>query len=436
MSRYHAGATFDALDQAAKDLLLELAQDNSENIEWSEDHQPKHHPKKANKFSRITYDKRTRRFTTIDPKPSQVPSTEIVKIDLGNNGAIHYCYHPVEEEYILYKPPSGFQANYMAIATASHIIKTRDITVMTLLAFATQSANTAYKTLKSETKETVTEETIKAKILNYRLYIDLIETIVKLIDRITQRDAIIKVDDEITEINALIEFMNNKNASPKCKQLKSTITAEQFTAADNNTRIMEAARQMLAEDQTDEQLKNEWENHTEAHRRMQDKNRLMEQMSVRYTHLLADEKSPRENNRNIETSLEASFASSTTASSHLISERSHKPSFRPSDLTKEILDNIPTFDGKPNELNLFINTIETIANIYSIPEIQMVLLHTRGKPNKIITHAIEDDPAAGWEGIKKKLTSNYGATKSRMDAGIQLKNMSMKEGETLGEYLA
>ena len=186
MSRLGAGATFDALDQAAKDLLMELAQDSSENIEWPEDHQPKHHPKKANKFSCVTYDKRTRRYTTIEPKPSRVPSTEIVKIDLGNNSAIHYCYHPVKEEYILYKPPSGFQANYVAIATASHIIKMRNITVTTLLAFATQSANTANKTLKNDIKETVTEETIKAKILNYRLYIDLIETIVKLIDRVIQ----------------------------------------------------------------------------------------------------------------------------------------------------------------------------------------------------------------------------------------------------------
>ena len=341
MSHLCAGATFDVLDQAAKDLLTELVQDSSENIEWPEDHQPKHHPKEANKFSRITYDKRTRRYTTIDPKPSQVPSTEIMKIDLGNNGAIHYCYHPVEEEYILYKPSSGFQANYVAIATASHIIKTRNITVTTLLAFATQSTNTANKTLKNDIKETVTKETIKVKILNYRLYIDLIETIVKLIDCVIQRDAIVKVDDEITEINALIEFMNNKNASPKCKQLKSTITAEQFTATDNDTCIMEAARQTLAEDQTDEQLKNEWENHTEACRRTQDKNRLIEQMSFRYAHLLTEEKPPKENNRDIETSSEASFVSSATALSHLTSERSHKPSFRPSDLTKEILQQHP-----------------------------------------------------------------------------------------------
>ena len=257
-----------------------------------------------------------------------------------------------------------------------------------------------------------------------------------LVEQVVQRDAIIKVDDEITEINALIEFMNNKNASPKCKQLKNTITAEQFTAANNNTHIMKAAKQALAEDQTNKQLNNEWENHTEARRRTQDKNRLMEQMSARYAHLLSKDKPLKENGRDIETSSEASFVSSATALTHLTSERSHKPSFRPSDLTKEILDNFSMFDSKPSKLNQFINTIESVANIYNIPEIQMVLLCTRGKPHEIITHVIEDNPAAGWEGIKRKLTSNYGTTKSRMDAGIQLKNMAMKENKTLAEYLA
>ena len=175
---------------------------------------------------------------------------------------------------------------------------------------------------------------------------------------------------------------------------------------------------------------------TEAHRRTQDKNRLMEQATARYAHFLTEDKPFKENGRDIETSFEASFMSSATASTHLTSERLHKPSFRPSDLTKEILNNIPTFDSKPSKLNQFINSIESVANIYNIPEIQMVLLHTRGKPHKIITHVIEDDPTAGWEGTKRKLTSNYSMTKSRMDTGIQLKNMAMKEGETLGEYLA
>ena len=211
---------------------------------------------------------------------------------------------------------------------------------------------------------------------------------------------------------------------------------EQFVATNNDTHIMEAAKQALAEDLTNKHFKNEWEKHTEARRKTQYKTRLMEQMTARYTHLLAEDKPFKESSRDIETSSKALFISSATTSTHLTSERSHKPSFRPSNLTKEILDNVPTFNDKSSKLNQFINTIESVMNIYNIPKIQIVLLRTRRKPHEIITHVIEDDPEAGWEGIKRKLTSNYGATKSRMDAGIQLKNMAMKEGETLGKYLA
>ena len=190
-----------------------------------------------------------------------------------------------------------------------------------------------------------------------------------------------KVDDKITEINARIEFMNNKNIFSKCKQLSNTVTVEQFIATNNDTRIMDAAKQALTENLTDEYFKSEWEKHTEAHHKTQDKTRLMEQMTARYAHLLAEDKSFKESSRDMETSSEASFISSATTLMHPTSERSHKPSFRPSDLTKEILDNIPTFDSKSSKLNQFINTIESVANIYNIPEIQIVLLRTRGKPH-------------------------------------------------------
>ena len=74
--RKHTKDTFDMLDQAAKDLLMELAQ---ENIEWPEDHQPKHHPKKGGKYSCVAYDKRAKRYTTTDVNTSsQVPGTEII----------------------------------------------------------------------------------------------------------------------------------------------------------------------------------------------------------------------------------------------------------------------------------------------------------------------------------------------------------------------
>ena len=52
------------------------------------------------------------------------------------------------------------------------------------------------------------------------------------------------------------------------------------------------------------------------------------------------------------------------------------------------------------------------------------------------SHAIEDNPETDWLVIRRKLISNYGATKSRIDTGIQITKMAMKEGKTIGEYLA
>ena len=330
----HTKDTFNVLDQAAKDLLTELAQENADNIEWPEDHQPKHHPKKGGKYSRIAYDKRTKRYTTTDGNtPSQVPGTKIMKIDLGNS-TIHYCYHLIKDEYVIYKPPNEFQAKFVALATGSHIIKTRDVTVTMLLAFATQSANSAVKTLKNNIKEAPTEETFRPKILNYRLYIDLIRTILTLIECIAEREAIVKVDDEITKINARIEFMNNSNVIPKCKQLNNMITVEQFLVMNNNTCIMDLVCQTLNENLTDEYFRNKWEKHMEAHRKTQDKTRLMEQMTARYAHLLSEDEPLKESSKDPETSSEASFISSMSTSTNPVSERPHKLNYKPSDLTK------------------------------------------------------------------------------------------------------
>ena len=159
-----------------------------------------------------------------------------------------------------------------------------------LLAFTTQSTNSAVKILKNNIKEAPTEETFRPKILNYRLYIDLIKTILTLIKRIAEQETIIKVHDEITEINARTEFMNNSNVIPRCKQLNNMITVGQFLVTNNDMHIMDLAHQTLNENLTNDYFRNEWEKHTEACDKTQDKTRLMEQMTARYTHLLSEDK--------------------------------------------------------------------------------------------------------------------------------------------------
>ena len=44
------------------------------------------------------------------------------------------------------------------------------------------------------------------------------------------------------------------------------------------------------------------------------------------------------------------------------------------DVPKEVLDNIPTFDGKPGELNQFLSTIESYSTMYRIRKTDLVML--------------------------------------------------------------
>ena len=72
------------------------------------------------------------------------------------------------------------------------------------------------------------------------------------------------------------------------------------------------------------------------------------------------------------------------------------------DIPKEVLDNIPTFNGKQGELNQFLSTIESYSTMYRICKTDLVLLHSRGKVHEIICHAIVEDPDVEWSVIKKK----------------------------------
>ena len=44
------------------------------------------------------------------------------------------------------------------------------------------------------------------------------------------------------------------------------------------------------------------------------------------------------------------------------------------DVPKEVLDNIPTFDRKPGELNQFLSTIESYSTMYRLCKTDLVML--------------------------------------------------------------
>ena len=105
------------------------------------------------------------------------------------------------------------------------------------------------------------------------------------------------------------------------------------------------------------------------------------------------------------------------------------------DVPKEVLDNIPTFNGKPGELNQFLSTIESYSTMYRICKTDLVMLRSRGKVHEIMHHALQEDADVEWSVIKRKLTSNYGSTQSGIKASVKISKLTMNCEETEGEYL-
>ena len=105
------------------------------------------------------------------------------------------------------------------------------------------------------------------------------------------------------------------------------------------------------------------------------------------------------------------------------------------DIPKEVLNNIPTFDEKPRELNQFLSTIESYSTMYRIHKTELVMMRARGKVHEIIHHALQEDAYIEWSAIKRKLTSNYGSTRSGIEASVKISELSMNSEETVGKYL-
>ena len=77
------------------------------------------------------------------------------------------------------------------------------------------------------------------------------------------------------------------------------------------------------------------------------------------------------------------------------------------DIPKEVLNNIPTFNGKPRELNQFLSMIESYSTMYRICKTDLVMMRARGKVHEIIHHTLQEDADVEWSAIKRKLTSHY-----------------------------
>ena len=140
--------------------------------------------KKAARAIRSVYDTKTKRY--IYNNINTVAPDEPIRLELAD-AFFHFCYCPERNEHIKIDtlPRQEAGAKYIVTVSNCYWICKRNITVVALLAYATQRAQAARNNLKSAIKEAPTEEVLHAKITEHRCYIDLVEAILEGITEVS-----------------------------------------------------------------------------------------------------------------------------------------------------------------------------------------------------------------------------------------------------------
>ena len=190
----------------------------------------------------------------------------------------------------------------------------------------------------------------------------------------------------VEKIKELIAFMWDKGVKPGCKTLTRETVFSDFLTAGNDTETMNSARDIVNTKMPAGEFIKQWRNKHDDETRAKNKSKQRELLEKHWVEYLTPSRDPKDP----ETSSTISMGYNTMGMStyqreqqiteyeHNVSEIATVP--RPmitrygADVPKEVLDNIPTFNGKPGELNQFLSTIESYSTMYRICRTDLVML--------------------------------------------------------------
>ena len=184
----------------------------------------------------------------------------------------------------------------------------------------------------------------------------------------------------------MIEFIWDKGVKPGCKTLTGETGFSDFLTAGNDTETMNSARDIVNTKMPACKFIKQWKNKHDDETRIRNKNKQRELLKKQWGEYLT----PSRYQKDPETSSTISMGYNTTGTSTYQKEQQitdYKPNVSEiatvprsmitrygADVPKEVLDNIPTFDGKPGELNQFLSTIESYSTMYRICKTDLVML--------------------------------------------------------------
>ena len=231
--------------------------------------------------------------------------------------------------------------------------------MLALLLYTVHSAQFTRGNTQKAIKEATTEETLCQRIAEQECYTELVEIILTAITDLSEAEELsVTHKDKIDKINGVIEFMQEKGGKPGCKTLTGETVFSDFITAGHDTDTMNLARDIVNTKMPVDKFVKQWKNIFDNKTRSRNKSKQSELLEKRWGEYLT----PSRDWKDPETSSIISMGSNIMGTSTYQKEQQitdYEPNMSEintvsrsiitryrTDVAKEVLDNIPTFDGK------------------------------------------------------------------------------------------
>ena len=256
-----------------------------------------------------------------------------------------------------------------------------------LLSYAIRITHTARGNIQRAIKTAASEEALQKKIAEQECYTELVEIILGTITDLSDACDLSKNHETYVEnINSMIDFMHERGVKPGCKTLTRETKFSDFTYAENDAETMNSARDIVNSKMNADELVKQWKIKHDGEIRAKNKAKQREI----WKKWLGENLTPHREPKDPEMSSTISMGYNTMETSTYTKEpqiTEYEPNVSEIatvprttitwyrvDIPKEVLDNIPTFDRKPRELNQFLSTIESYSTMYRIHKTDLVMM--------------------------------------------------------------
>ena len=218
--------------------------------------------------------------------------------------------------------------------------------------------------------------TAEKEIAEQECYTEFVEIILGAITDLSHACDLTKEHETyIEKINGMIDFMCERGVKPGCKTLTTETKYSDFIYTENNAETMNSARDIVNSKMKGDELVKQWKIKHDGEIRAKNKAKQREIWGKWWGEYLMPHREPKDP----ETSSTISMGYNTMGTSMYTKElqiTEYEPNVSEIttvprttitwyrvDILKEVLDNIPTFDGKPGELNQFLSTIVILYHV-------------------------------------------------------------------------